>query len=405
MRIPTARIAFLSCVMHGDNPRALLMMNALRDAGHEVVALMVQSKAGSSAPLRFLRHIALPAPRANFRAGSRLRSLLRGVADRIGNARRLYKLVLAEQPEICVCHEPDSWLVGLLVKRKLGACLLVDLREVYTDRAAAFPRLLRGLAARATDRAIRFLASRSDGIIHVSTHRAEHYRLEHAHSIVVHHRCDPALFAGIAPKRPSGLEGRLVFIHAGPLRPSYAATEILTALEAAGTATPELVLLVVGGSPAMEPLASLANRLQQSGRLVVLPYVPRDEVAALIKGADVGLSLVLPVDVTHRLASPTKLFEYVQAGLPVIGSDLPEIHDVLTEFKCGILVDATKPDEIASAFVRLATDRSLREVLAENARAAATNLDWNAERELLADFVAQRLRERRGTAENLLSCS
>ncbi len=131
--------------------------------------------------------------------------------------------------------------------------------------------------------------------------------------------------------------------------------------------------------------------LQRSGRLVLSPYVPRDEVAALIKGADVGLSLVLPVDVTHRLASPTKLFEYMEAGLPVIGSDLPEIHDVLTTWKCGLLVDATKPAEIASAFVRMATDSSLRKALAENARAAAAQLTWHAEQKALLEFVAQRL--------------
>jgi glycosyltransferase involved in cell wall biosynthesis len=402
--MPTARIAFLSCVMHGDNPRALQLMSALRDAGYDVVALMTKFKAGSPTLLEGIRHIALPVPRANIyrvapeleTIGSPIRSLLRALTDRMRNVWRLYKLILTERPDVCVCHEPDSWLVGLLAKRKLGACLLVDLREVYTDRAGAFPRLFRGLAARGTDRAIRFLANRSDGIIHVSRHRADHYRLGKTHSVIVHHRCDPALFAGIVPKRPSGLEGRLIVIHAGPLRLGYAAVEILTALESACTSVPELVLLVVGGSPQIEPLASLANRLQRSGRLVVLPYVPRDEVAALIKGADVGLSLVLPVDVGHRLASPTKLFEYMQAGLPVIGSDVPEIHDVLTEWACGVLVDATKSAEIASALVRLATDSSLRKALAENARAAATNLGWSAERDVLVDFVAQRLRERRG---------
>jgi hypothetical protein len=213
----TARIAFLSCVMHGDNPRALMMMHALRGAGHEVVALMAQTKAGSPSALEGIRHIALPVPRANFWAGGRVRSLVRAVADRLRNAWQLYQLVLAERPDVCVCHEPDSWLIGLLAKRRLGACLLVDLREVYTDRAAAFPRLLRGLVVRGTDSGMRFLASRSDGIIHVSRHRADHYRFGHPHSVVVHHRCDPTLFAGIAPKRPSGLEERLVFIHAGPL--------------------------------------------------------------------------------------------------------------------------------------------------------------------------------------------
>jgi glycosyltransferase involved in cell wall biosynthesis len=380
--------------MHGDNPRALLMMRALHAAGHEVVALMVQAKAGSPVSLGGIRHVALPAPRANFLAGSHIQSLVHAVTDRLRNAWRLYKLVRAERPDVCVCHEPDSWLVGLLSKRTLGTRLLVDLREVYTDRAAAFPRFFRGLAARSTDWAIRFLAGRSDGIIHVSRHRADHYRLGHAHSVVVHHRCDPAMFAGVVPKRAPGLEARLIFIHAGPLRSSYAALEILTALERLGNAVPELVLLVVGGSPDTEPLGSLVNRLQRAGRLVVLPYVPREEVAALIRGADVGLSLVLPVDVTHRLASPTKLFEYMQAGLPVIGSDVPEIHDILTQFQCGLLVDATKPGEIASALERLATDSSLRKALAESARAAATDLGWGAEQDLLVDFVAERLEER-----------
>jgi glycosyltransferase involved in cell wall biosynthesis len=387
------KIVFLSGVMHGDNPRALMMMNALQAAGHDVVALMAQTKSSSSASLDGIRHIGLPVPRANFQSGSRMRSLFRALFDRVRNAWRLYKLVLSERPDVCVCHEPDSWLVGLLAKRKLGYCLMVDLREVYTDRASAFPRILQGPVAAGTNSALRFLARRSDGIIHVSTHRANHYRLCHPNSVIVHHRCDPSLFAGIAPKRIAGSDGRLVFIHAGPLRLSYAAAEILTALESTRTSIPNVVLLVVGGSIALGSLQSIVDRLQRSGRLLLTPYVPRDEVAALIKGADVGLSLVLPVDVTHRLASPTKLFEYMEGGLPVVGSDLPEIHDVLTAWQCGLLVDASEPAAIASAFVRMATDSSLRKTLAENARAAATHFSWRAEQRTLVQFVAERLRE------------
>jgi glycosyltransferase involved in cell wall biosynthesis len=390
--------------MHGDNPRALMMMNALRAAGHEIVALMVQAKSGSEAALGGIRHVPMPAPRENFRAGSNVAALLRAIADRVRNTRRLYKLVVAERPDVCICHEPDSWLVGLLAKRRLGTLVLVDLREVYTDRASAFPPLLRALAARGTIGVIRFLARRSDGIIHVSPHRARHYRLEHPHTVTVHHRCDPDLFAGVVPKRPPGLEGRLIFIHAGSLRTNYAAAEILTALESTAETVPDLVLVVVGGTFNTDALATQVDRLQRTGRLVVLPYVPRQEVAALIKGADAGLTLVLPVDVTHRLASPTKLFEYMQAGLPVIGADVPEIHDVLTDWKCGLLVDASRPGEIAAAFVRLATDGALRKTLADNARVAAANLGWAAECDVLATFVAQCLQSRGKSRRDVQPC-
>src|SRR5262249_11482380 len=117
-RWSVTKIAFLSCVMHGDNPRALLLMRSLRDAGPDVVALMARAKASSPSDSHGIRHIDLRAPRSNFVAGGGIRSLLRAVTDRIGNAWRLYKLVIAERPDACICHEPDSWLVGLLAKRK-----------------------------------------------------------------------------------------------------------------------------------------------------------------------------------------------------------------------------------------------------------------------------------------------
>jgi len=387
------KVAFLSCVLPADNPRALLIMKSLLDSGHEIVALMAQAKAGSHVALRGIQHIPLAAPRANFLAASSIRSLLRAIGDRCRNLWRLYRLTSTERPDVCICHEPDSWLVGLLTKRKVGSCLLVDIREVYVDRAAAFPRVLKGLVAWGTKKAIRFLARRSDGLIHVSRHRAEHYNLRHPHSVVIHHRCDSTLFDGVEAKRPSGLEGRLIYIHAGPLRPNYAASEILVALEAADTRASGVVVVVVGGSAVAGSLNAVVNRMQRDGRLIVLPYVSREEIAGLIKGADVGLSLVLPVDTTHRLASPTKLYEYIAAGLPVIGSDVPEIREVLTRWKCGLLVDATKPEEIASAMTNLAADRSLRKSLAENARAAAPDLDWKTDRKTLIDFVAQRVDE------------
>jgi glycosyltransferase involved in cell wall biosynthesis len=117
-------------------------------------------------------------------------------------------------------------------------------------------------------------------------------------------------------------------------------------------------------------------------------------VAALIKGADVGLSLVLPVDVTHRLASPTKLFEYMMAGLPVIGSDVPEIREVVARWNCGLLVDAAKPHEIAAAIIRLAAETAQRKAFADGSCAAAPTLSWTSEKNVLIEFVARRLAER-----------
>jgi hypothetical protein len=82
-----------------------------------------------------------------------------------------------------------------------------------------------------------------------------------------------------------------------------------------------------------------ADRLQQGERPVV--YVLPDEVAARIKGANVAPSLVLPVDVASHSASLVTLSDFIQARLPVVGSDVPEIHDVSPRFRSGMSMDGT----------------------------------------------------------------
>jgi glycosyltransferase involved in cell wall biosynthesis len=56
--------------------------------------------------------------------------------------------------------------------------------------------------------------------------------------------------------------------------------------------------------------------------------------------------------------SPLKLFDYLGAGLPVVGSRLGQIAEVIEHGKSGLLV-ADDVDEVAAALERLARDREL----------------------------------------------
>jgi glycosyltransferase involved in cell wall biosynthesis len=47
--------------------------------------------------------------------------------------------------------------------------------------------------------------------------------------------------------------------------------------------------------------------------------------------ADVGIIPYLPTNLNNYLASPNKLFEYIQAGLPIAASDSPVMRRVVLE--------------------------------------------------------------------------
>ena len=60
-----------------------------------------------------------------------------------------------------------------------------------------------------------------------------------------------------------------------------------------------------------------------------LPAVPPAEVVRFVGGCDVGLCLIQPSCLSYKLSLPNKAFEYAQAGLPFLFTDLPEIDRLL----------------------------------------------------------------------------
>lgn len=68
---------------------------------------------------------------------------------------------------------------------------------------------------------------------------------------------------------------------------------------------------------------------------------------------------------------PNKLFENMVAGIPTISSNVPEIARIVNEARCGLLVDATQPEEIADAIEYLYEHEDIKLQMGQNALRAA----------------------------------
>jgi len=76
------------------------------------------------------------------------------------------------------------------------------------------------------------------------------------------------------------------------------------------------------------------------------PVEPR-KVTQTIKGANCGICLIENTCLSYYYSKPTKLFEYIYAGIPVLGSNFPEIEKVV--FNGGHrLGEVVNPDDIIS---------------------------------------------------------
>jgi glycosyltransferase involved in cell wall biosynthesis len=77
-------------------------------------------------------------------------------------------------------------------------------------------------------------------------------------------------------------------------------------------------------------------------------WVSRENLSSFFSKAVCGLVTFHPIP-NHLNSQPNKLFEYMEAGLPVIASDFPLWRQIIDKYDCGILVNPLSSCEIFSA--------------------------------------------------------
>jgi len=111
---------------------------------------------------------------------------------------------------------------------------------------------------------------------------------------------------------------------------------------------PDVHLAVMGDGPATAELQRVAHQTGVYDRVHWLGSVPYDQLHAFTCGADAGLCLIEPLSLSYEYALPNKLFEYMNARIPSIVTDLPAMRAHIEKYPVGGLVDRElQPLEIA----------------------------------------------------------
>jgi glycosyltransferase involved in cell wall biosynthesis len=93
----------------------------------------------------------------------------------------------------------------------------------------------------------------------------------------------------------------------------------------------------------------------------------------------------------HVDSLPTKMFEYMSSGIPVIASDFPLWRQIVEGNRCGICVDPLDPKAIAAAIDYLVSSPDIAKSMGERGRRAVLEkYNWEVEAARLTDFYGAR---------------
>ena len=177
-----------------------------------------------------------------------------------------------------------------------------------------------------------------------------------------------------------------VFLYAGNHGMAQGLGVILDAAER--TARSDVLFLMVGDGADKERLVAQAQRRGlQNVRFEA--SIPKESMPALLSLAYATIIPLRRLDL-FKSALPSKMFEAMAAGRPIVGALWGEAADLIETARCGIVVEPEDPQALSEAVTRLAADPTGAEQLGRNGREyVVANLD----RRQIAGTLEQLLNE------------
>jgi glycosyltransferase involved in cell wall biosynthesis len=298
---------------------------------------------------------------------------------------RLFFFLLLKRADLFLSNDLDTLLPNFLISRLKRKTLVFDSHEYFTGT----PELADRAFVRKTWKAIEaFIVPRLVEMITVNDSIAGLFYDEYGIKAKVI-RNIPQGFQTIEKPDRSELgmpeNNKILVLQGSGINIQRGAEELVQAM----ALLPGFHLMIIGGGDVIDQLHKLAESLGIIERVRFLPRMQYAEMMAYTINADLGITLDKDTNINYRFSLPNKLFDYIQAGIPVLASPLPEIKKIIEAYDIGSFIVNHKPENIANAIKDAFSNVERLEKWKINTKKAAQELSWEKEEKILLNIYGQ----------------
>ena len=307
------------------------------------------------------------------------------------NWARALRLAVGTNADIYHIHDPELLLLTPLIRLWTRRPVIYDVHEDY--RLSIFekswiPRALRHASTALFDLGERLLLKSTSAVVYVTPPIGLRYVSAGGTSVQIANYAMRSQYAD----DPEEERDRGAIVCVGGMTRIRGYDELFDAFALVVRELPEARLVLVGSADGEDygaHLRSKAERLGVAEAVVFAGKLPFEEVRRVLASASAGALPYLPVP-AHEVAFPTKLFEYMAAGLPCVCSDIPLCREIVENAGCGIIVDARDASATAKAILYLLQHPAEAQEMGRRGREAfLAHYTWEQEGEKLVALYQQ----------------
>ncbi|MGI9642980.1 MAG: glycosyltransferase family 4 protein [Acidimicrobiia bacterium] len=291
--------------------------------------------------------------------------------------RRMIDVGVGTGADVFHSHDLNTLRVGVHCKSKTGALLVYDSHELQTERN------------RMTDKGRKNAIKQEGGLLRsvdamivaspswIPWNRRLYGTLPDP-TVALLNVPEPTVVDGAADLRRELdiAPGQSVVIYQGSIQENRGIEPAIDAVAELNDVT----LVVIGYGYHRPALETLVRDRGLDDKVLFFGPVPNDQLISYSASADVGLANIVNSSVSYHTSLPNKLFEYVMAGIPVVGSDSPEIGRVIKEQNIGEVCDADDPTALAQAIGIVLEDPARYDAALST---TSRRYNWNVEQNVL----------------------
>lgn len=295
---------------------------------------------------------------------------------------RLFFYLLFHRADILVSNDLDTLLANYIVSKLKGAELVYDSHELFTE----VPELENNSFAKNTWlRLEKWIVPKLRYAITVNQSIADILQKRYGTRFMVL-RNIPYRYKPVEKKSRKDLglplDKKIIILQGNGINISRGAEE---AVEAMKYITVPSILLIIGNGDVIPILKQTVENEKLQGRVIFKERLPYQELMQYTRNADLGITFDKGNNLNYYYSLPNKIFDYIQAGIPVLSSRLPELERIIHEYEIGGLIENHHPEYIVQMLELCLTDEELRSKWSKNLSLAAEILcRENEEKELKA---------------------